>query len=159
MLLFAKELVTELNARDSKIIREAVHEQHCASSFRVDHYEQVPVMRPNARQAEPILNGVSQSKKGGKGGPGTGKSCVMCGAAMKQGGAGGKHRGVGTHDCKFCRFCFGELSLKKGDPNIPLKASCKHCQICSVRGKHEKIVLKANCSCQSSAGIFSMGKV
>lgn len=159
LLLYAKQLVTELNARDSRIVMESAYQQSNESNFRVQHYEQVPVPvlnrnspLPASAAAQQMLQGVPQSK--GRGGPNKAKMCTMCGEPTSQGGSGGKKRGVGVHDCRFCRYCFEELGLRKGDPTIPLKASCKHCQNCSSRGRKFKVVLKANCQCRQLAAAF-----
>ncbi len=101
LLLYAKQLVTEMMARDSRIIRECA-QQASDSNFRVDHYEQVPVLVRNTAPvaAQPLL-GVGQQKEAkGRGGPLKQKFCAMCGEAMSQGGEGGKRRNVGKHDCK-----------------------------------------------------------
>ena len=59
--LFAKEVVRVLNARDTRVINEAVHEQECRVEPRLNQYERVPIMQPRAVE---LLSNLQQSKRG-----------------------------------------------------------------------------------------------
>ena len=100
LLLYAKQLVIEMNARDSRIIRESLQQQRSEGNFRSEHHEQVLVAGGNATPEFQKLGTRIESKAKGRGGRGATKTYFMCGAAMSKGGAG-KRRNVGKQNCKF----------------------------------------------------------